>query len=172
MIICYLLDVLDNLGACNVLGVVFDSKLNWSSHVVHAIKKSNKALHAIRIIKQYFTADQIKLLLTSYFYSTLFYNSEIWLSANLCSESKSQLFSASGKALQTCFNIFNLLISFANLHIQFKQANPCQIGNYRLSLQLHKIFNDPDLIELVHLANQIISTSRQTHFETQKNQQI
>ena len=64
--------------------------------------------------------------------------------------------------------MYNPHISFANLHIQFKQANPYQIGNYRLSLQLHKIFNDPDHIELANFANQIISTRRQTHFEIQK----
>jgi hypothetical protein len=36
----------------------------------------------------------------------------------LCSESKSQSFSASGKALQ-----INPLTSFENLHVQFKQVN-------------------------------------------------
>ena len=35
----------------NVLGVIFDSKLNWNEHIANCIKKSNKALHAIRLIK-------------------------------------------------------------------------------------------------------------------------
>jgi hypothetical protein len=65
------------------LGVVFDSKLNWSSHLAHAIKKSNEALHAIRIIKKYFTVDQFRLWLATYFYSAFVYYSKIWLSPNL-----------------------------------------------------------------------------------------
>ena len=38
-------------NSMNVLGVNFDSKLNWQSHVQIAITKSQKALQAIRLIK-------------------------------------------------------------------------------------------------------------------------
>jgi hypothetical protein len=59
------------------------------------------------------------------------------------------------------------LIFFSNFYIQFKQATPVQIDLYMLSLQMHKKY-DPDHVELVHFANQIISTSRQTYFEILK----
>ena len=61
----------------NVLGVCFDSKLTWSLHVAKTINKANIALHAIRLIKKYFTSSEIKQLITSNFYSILYYNSEI-----------------------------------------------------------------------------------------------
>ena len=38
----------------NVLGVIFDSKLQWNDHIAHTIKKSNSALHCIKLIKNYF----------------------------------------------------------------------------------------------------------------------
>ena len=38
----------------NVLGVIFDSKLNWASHVSKQINKANQALHAIKLIKKFF----------------------------------------------------------------------------------------------------------------------
>jgi hypothetical protein len=44
----------------NVLGVIFDSKLNWSSHVESCIKKANKALIAIKIIRKF--SEQMNLL--------------------------------------------------------------------------------------------------------------
>ena len=53
----------------NVLGVIFDQKLQWSDHVAHCIQKSRKALTAIRLIKIFFhhkraiAADYIKFLL-------------------------------------------------------------------------------------------------------------
>ena len=47
----------------NVLGVCFDSKLTWSMHVANSINKANKALHAIRLIKKYFTHFEILQLL-------------------------------------------------------------------------------------------------------------
>ena len=39
----------------NVLGVKFDSKLNWADHVSNAISNMNRALHCVRQIKHYFT---------------------------------------------------------------------------------------------------------------------
>ena len=38
----------------NVLGVIFDSKLQWNEQVSNTIKKANKALQAIRLIKNHF----------------------------------------------------------------------------------------------------------------------
>ena len=37
-----------------VLGVLFDSKLQWIQHVALAIKKANNALSAIKLVKKYF----------------------------------------------------------------------------------------------------------------------
>ena len=36
----------------NVLGVIFESKLQWADHIAHAIKRSTKALNAIILIKK------------------------------------------------------------------------------------------------------------------------
>ena len=61
-----------------VLGVIFDSKMQWAAHVSKAIKKATSALHAIRLIKHHFTSLELRTLITSDFYSILFYNSEVW----------------------------------------------------------------------------------------------
>ena len=37
----------------NVLGVTFDSKMQWSNQVSHSIAKSKRALHGIRLVKKY-----------------------------------------------------------------------------------------------------------------------
>ena len=37
-----------------VLGMTFDSKLNWGEHISNFIKKSNKSLQTIKIIKMKF----------------------------------------------------------------------------------------------------------------------
>ena len=47
----------------NVLGVIFDSQLQWSAHVTNAINKSKGALHAIKQIKPYFNIELLKKLL-------------------------------------------------------------------------------------------------------------
>ena len=43
-----------SLNNMNVLGIIFDKKLNWNDHVAKTISKANSALHCIRLIKFYF----------------------------------------------------------------------------------------------------------------------
>ena len=52
----------------NVLGVTFDSKLNWSIQVANSISKANKALFALRLIKKFFTKKEMRTILDSNFY--------------------------------------------------------------------------------------------------------
>jgi hypothetical protein len=40
----------------SLLGVIFDSKLQWSIQVSHSIQKANKGLCAIKLISRYFSA--------------------------------------------------------------------------------------------------------------------
>ena len=49
----------------NVLGVIFDSKLQWGQQIANVIMKSNKAKHAIFLIRKFFNTDELKTLLTS-----------------------------------------------------------------------------------------------------------
>ena len=37
----------------NILGIIFDWKLQWSDHISHSIKHSMKALNAIRLIHKF-----------------------------------------------------------------------------------------------------------------------
>ena len=82
----------------NVLGVKFDSKLQWMEQVAKSIKKANKALLAIKLIAKFFNSMEIKNLLMSNFYSVLYYNSEIWHLPKLAPYQKKLLLSISAKA--------------------------------------------------------------------------
>ena len=61
-----------------MLGVCIDLNLTWFLRKANSINKANTALHAIRLIKKYFTTSEILQLITSNFYSLLYFNSEIW----------------------------------------------------------------------------------------------
>ena len=60
----------------NVLGVLFHSKLQWGPQVQKTLTKAIKALNAIRMIRNYFDQEDLLQLITSNFYSVLYYNSE------------------------------------------------------------------------------------------------
>ena len=56
----------------NVLGVIFDNKLNWGPQVANVICKARKALFAVRLLRKFFNDHEMRLLLESYFYSVFF----------------------------------------------------------------------------------------------------
>jgi hypothetical protein len=43
----------------NVLGVTFDSKLNWAAQVELTFHKAKKALNAIKNIRKYFSSKEL-----------------------------------------------------------------------------------------------------------------
>ena len=63
----------------NVLGLTFDSKLQWHIQVQNSINKRKSALNALHLIRKYFTKTQLLQLITSNYYPILYYNAEIWL---------------------------------------------------------------------------------------------
>ena len=149
----------------NVLGVLFDSKLNWNSHVAQAISKAKKSLFALRLLKRHFNNDQMRILLDSNFYSVMYYNSVVWLTPNLSSEMKQSLLSLSANALRSCLNL-DYDLSFDNVHKISKKCTPKQIMMYQISLNLHKVLNSPLLTtEIITVFEQSVFTPRQVNFE-------
>ena len=126
----------------NVLGVIFDSKLQWQHQVENVIKKSNKARYAISIIKRYFNKSELYSLLTAYFYSILYYNADIWLIPSLKPRLFQQLLSASATAIKMISSCYDEHISFNQIHAINKRATPKMFMEYKHSLLLYKIYND------------------------------
>jgi hypothetical protein len=154
----------------NVLGITFDSKLQWSSQVSRAIRGANNALQAIKLIRKYFTTPEIVQLLTSNFYSRFYYGSEIWHIPTLNRNCKKMLLSASANALKLCNTFYDPSVSYVDLHILHKRALPSKFCLYRHCLLLHKVFNDSiPKRDWIDLNFQMINTSRQTSFETQNH---
>ena len=149
----------------NVLGVIFDQKLQWSEHIAHAISKANKSLVALRMIKKYFTTKELLQLITSNFYSILYYNSELWHVPSLKNGLKQKLLSSSAKAIKMCVKYCTRDISFINIHRIYKRATPEQFLLYKHALCLFKLMTSTNYtIEWVALNFNQIITSRQTTF--------
>ena len=146
-----------------MLGVLFDSRLQWSNHISKTILKANKALNAIKLIRKFFNKNELLPMLTSNFYSILYYNSEIWHLSTLKGPLQKQLLSASAKALRVAYHYPDPMIRYLNLHKMANRATPCMFIKYKLSLLLHRTLNHeiPENDWLSLNFDQII-TSRQT----------
>ena len=129
----------------NVLGVSFDSKLNWQTHISTTIAKAKKSLNAIYLIKKYFNTDELRTIITSNYFSVLYYNSEIWHLPSLTLNTKKILMSASAAPLKLCTTLYDQNMSFITLHSITKRATPPQMMKYKLALQLHKLYNNENM---------------------------
>ena len=163
--------IITSLPSMNVLGVSFDSKLNWSCHINTCVKKARNALHAIKLIKPYFTPKELSQLVTSNFYSILYYNSEIWHLPNLNPLLKRHLLAASASALKLCTPGYNNFISYLDLHQINSRATPNQMMKYKHSVLLFKVYNDKNPPkDWLTLNFQQVLTRRQEMFEIIRNQ--
>ena len=98
----------------------------------------------LSIIRKIFTKKEPLGLVTSNFYSILYYNSEIWHLPTLKPSLKQKLLSASAKALKVCCRINDYMISFATIHTLCNCATPNQMLQYKLALCLFKLYNNDD----------------------------
>ena len=154
----------------NILGVTFDSKLQWCDHIAIASNKALKALTAIRIIKKYFIKKELLQLITSNVLSILYYNSEIWHLPSLKADLKQKLISVSARAIKSCMFHPDRMTSYENIHKLNNRAMPNAIMLYKSAIQLFKLYNSNEHTydwTLLNL-NQIL-TSRQTHFSILKS---
>ena len=101
--------------------------------------------------------NKIKQLITSNFYSQLYYNCEIWLMPSLSPVLKQQVLAASARALRLLNNTSDLRTSYEQLHKLQGRATPTNMMKYRLSIQLFTLYNGEDMsddwLDLNHQQN-------------------
>ena len=93
------------------------------------------------MIKKYFSKDETLQLLTSNYFSILYYNSEFWQIPNLKPPLKQLILSASANALKLAQRTPNPYESFIDVHKSCKRANPNQMVMYKHAIILHKLYN-------------------------------
>jgi hypothetical protein len=126
----------------NVLGVLFDSKMTWAPQVEQTITKANKALNAIRLIRKYFSSRELLQIITSNFYSILFYNSEIWYFPKLNQSLKHSIFATSAQALKISLHYPFISHSHYDLHKITQRATLNMYCKYKIAILLYKTFNN------------------------------
>ena len=111
------------------------------NYILDTISKSKQALFAINLIRKFLTKSELLQVITSNYYSILYYNSEIWHIPTNTHRCKTQLMSASAAPLKLCNNYYDRSVSFIDLHKQNKRATPDKMMKYKHAIQLHKIYN-------------------------------
>ena len=121
-------------------------------------KKSRLALNAIKLISKYFNKTQLIQIITSNYYSILYYNAEIWLLPSLSPSIKQKMLSASAAPLKLTVSNYTSMISHNSLHYLNNRATPNQITIYKHALLLYKTFNSINIFCHLLLINVFVLT--------------
>lgn len=126
-------DVIIKSGSCmNVLGIKFDSRLDWGLQVEKSINEARKAAQAIRMIRSHFQSHELLKLVTSYVYSRLYYAAQVWLLPTLKQNLQKRLYSQSGNSLK----LIERELTFIQLHKKYNRATPYIYSLYMSTLNL------------------------------------
>ena len=150
--------VIKTKNTINILGILFDSQLRWNDQYSKAIKEANANLYAIKRIAKYFTKEERTTLITSLYYSKLYYGSEVWHLPGRTANQNKMIKYASANALRTITNEITIFHTHTQIHTMTNRAMPDQMIKYKHSLMLHKLMRqctpDEEFIQLNFQANQ------------------
>ena len=135
-------EVVTSKNEMKILGVTFDAKLQWSSHVNKTLLKCKKSLQAIQLISRFFNVDEKINIITSLFYSKLYYAAEVWLVPSLKQTFYKKLLSLSTKALRIAANDQYNVFNSEDLHVMFNRFTPKQMSHYVSLLNLYRCINN------------------------------
>ena len=129
-------------------------------------------INSVKCRLKFFHIITTKTLLTSLFYSKLYYGSEIWhLPGRSISQNKKLKF-ASANALRSLDRNMTIYNTHTQIHSNAKRALPDQMLNYKHALTMHKLFNtcQPEQ-EFINLNFQLNMNPRIQHvyFFTRQN---
>jgi hypothetical protein len=158
----------------NVLGIKFDSRLEWKYQVESSITEARKAAQALRVIKSHFLDHELLTLITSYVYSRLYYAAQIWLLPTLKQTLLKRLFSQSGNTLK----IIDSEATFVQLHKTYNRATPHIYSLYLTSINLFDLnskqtptqeFNNLQSVTLNNRRNEYLTFVRNNGFKVGLN---
>lgn len=147
--------ILNSVETINDLGIIFNSKLTFISHITNIINRAMKILgFIIRITKQFCNIDTIRILYITLVRSILEYNSTIWAPHyNIHIQAIEKVQHRFLRYINFKLGIpresvdYNLLLNWTNLVNLSDRRKICDL--LILYKIIHSVLDTPDLIELI-----------------------
>jgi len=74
-----ILDQNIDVSTCmKILGITFDNKLKWTNHMDSLVKKANRMISGLKIIRKKLSEEQFLQVATSQYIGTLYYGISVW----------------------------------------------------------------------------------------------
>jgi hypothetical protein len=147
--------------------------MNWDEQINNSIKNANRSLFALKVIKNYFHKNELKDLVTSLYFSQLFYGSEVWHLPDLSFLQMKKLKNASANALKICLHTVSPFITHTEIHKITKRSPPESYCKYKHAILIYKLFNNcVPALEYLHLNFQLTDNERSDYLVFTRNQKF
>ena len=113
--------------------------MKWNQQYSKAIKEANANLYAIKRIAKFFNQEEKTMLITSLFYSKLYYGSEVWHLPDRTTEQNKMIKFASANALRITTNNVTIYHNHTEIHTMTKRALPDQMIKYKHALMTNDV---------------------------------
>jgi hypothetical protein len=149
---------LESVTTMNVLGVMFDNKLSWTEHLKKAKSACQRFKPALRHLKSRLNSKELLKVITSHYYSRLYYGSEIWFPC-LKMKLKDSISALHYHPLRLVLNDFKRKLSRKEICELTQRANPFELNNYKMAKLLISITSNAEPYELFKeiLSNSVVN---------------
>jgi len=132
-----------------VLGCWFDSGLTWTKNVQIVVNSCQRLKPALRCLKQRTTRQELLKVITSHYYSRLYYASEVWLPC-LKSQLKMKITTMHFYPLRLALGDFRRVLSYRQITQLTCRAPPKELINLEFARTLISICSNCDPYVLFH----------------------
>ena len=109
-----------------VLGLLFDHKMSWETHIDKVLKEANSRTQAVKHFCKYLSKSENLSIAHGLFFSTFYYGSCVWLTETLSKSLMHRLTVASNACLRAAFGYKIQDISTEDLHKEANMLTPYQ----------------------------------------------
>jgi hypothetical protein len=152
--------IIKSKSSMKVLGTVFDHKLSWDENIRSTIKKCNAKLSVLRKIRKYFDAAGYTKILTTQFFSLLYYCAPVWLTQSTKRSLWKLVDSCHYRGLRTIVYDHKNRINREKLDVLCQRASPKQWAKYAMATVVMKCLKTGEPSVLKQLIQETIYTER------------
>jgi hypothetical protein len=141
--------VIKSKPTMKVLGLEFDSFLTWAPQLNKAMMSCQRMKPALRCLRSKLSRKELLQVITSHYYSRLYYSSEVWYHS-LNAKLKEKLIPMHYYPLRLALGDLQRQNSNHKISILSKRAPPFQFNNYKVAKMVIKITNSTEPFILFH----------------------
>jgi len=154
--------LLESRSEMNVLGITFDQSLCWEPQLKRAFNGCQRFKPALRYLRTKLKKKEFLQVVSSHYYSRLYYGSEIWFDC-LKAKFRDSISPVHFYPLRLAMFDFKKKYSRKNLCHLTKRASPQELNNYKIAKTLISISENAEPFVLFNevLSHSVIERRRQ-----------